>query len=106
MPHSRFNALALFSALLIAFSAIAPTSTAFAAGQRPVCPGPAAPGDTRCHAWILRPDASSAPTGLSPATIKSVYAFSTSSTAGSGKTIAIVDAYNDPSAESDLGVFD
>lgn len=106
MPHSRFNGLALFSALLIALSAVAPSSTAFAAGPRPVCPGPAAPGDSRCHAWILRPDASGAPTGLSPATIKSVYAFSTSLTAGAGKTIAIVDAYNDPTAESDLAVFD
>jgi subtilase family serine protease len=51
------------------------------------------------------PDARSAPTGLSPATIKSVYNFPTSSTTGAGKTIAIVDAYDDPSAESDLGVF-
>ncbi len=71
---------------------------------KPVCPGPAAPGDARCHSYA-RPNASSSPTGLSPATIKSVYSFSTSSTAGAGKTIAIVDAYNDPNAESDLGVF-
>ncbi|MBK9715347.1 MAG: S53 family peptidase [Kouleothrix sp.] len=49
--------------------------------------------------------ASTSPTGLSPATIKSVYSFSTSSTAGAGKTIAIVDAYDDPTAESDLNVF-
>jgi subtilase family serine protease len=49
--------------------------------------------------------ASSSPTGLSPATIKSVYSFPTSSTAGTGKTIAIVDAYDDPTAESDLAVF-
>ncbi len=49
--------------------------------------------------------ASTSPTGLSPATIKSVYSFSTSSTAGAGKTIAIVDAYDDPTAESDLAVF-
>jgi len=49
--------------------------------------------------------ASSSPTGLSPATIKSVYNFPTSSTAGAGKTIAIVDAYDDPTAEADLGVF-
>ncbi len=45
------------------------------------------------------------PTGLSPATIKSAYDFPTSLSAGAGKTIAIVDAYNDPTAESDLGVF-
>jgi subtilase family serine protease len=49
--------------------------------------------------------ASTSPTGLSPATIKSAYNFPTSSTAGAGKTIAIVDAYDDPTAEADLGVF-
>src|SRR6266536_13330 len=49
--------------------------------------------------------ASSSPTGLSPATIKSAYNFPTSATAGAGKTIAIVDAYDDPTAESDLAVF-
>jgi len=57
------------------------------------------------HPLKVRPDASTSPTGLSPATIKSVYNYSTSSTAGAGKTIAIVDAYNDPTAESDLAVF-
>src|SRR6185369_16495905 len=51
------------------------------------------------------PNVGTSPTGLSPATIKSVYSFSTSSTAGAGKTIAIVDAYDDPTAESDLAVF-
>ncbi len=49
--------------------------------------------------------AASAPAGLSPATIKGVYSFPTSSMAGAGATIAIVDAYNDPTAENDLGVF-
>ena len=48
---------------------------------------------------------STAPTGLSPAMIKSAYNFSTSATAGAGQTIAIVDAYDDPTAESDLAVF-
>ena len=105
MSRQRFDALALLMALILALSAAAPTNTAWAAGQQPVCPGPVAEGFTRCHAWILRPRASSSPTGLSPATIKSVYQFSTSSTAGTGKTIAIVDAYDDPSAESDLAVF-
>jgi subtilase family serine protease len=51
------------------------------------------------------PQAGRGPTGLSPATIKSVYNYSTSQTAGAGKTIAIVDAYDDPTAESDLAVF-
>ncbi len=69
-----------------------------------VCPGPAAPGDARCH-LVARPQASSSPTGLGPATIKSVYNFPTGSTAGTGHTIAIVDAYDDPTAENDLNVF-
>jgi subtilase family serine protease len=70
----------------------------------PVCPGPVAQGYARCHSRVF-PNASSSPTGLSPATIKSVYSFSTSQTVGSGQTIAIVDAYDDPNIESDLGVF-
>lgn len=49
--------------------------------------------------------ASSGPTGFSPAQVKAAYSFSTSATAGTGQTIAIVDAYDDPTAESDLAVF-
>ncbi len=87
-------------------AALAAPAQALAAGSafEHVCPGPASQGTARCHA-VARPNASTSPTGLSPATIKSVYSFSTSSTAGAGKTIAIVDAYDDPTAESDLGVF-
>lgn len=58
------------------------------------------------HLKLARPKATTSPTGLSPSTIKSAYNFPTSSTAGAGKTIAIVDAYNDPNIEADLGVFD
>jgi subtilase family serine protease len=69
-------------------------------------PASAAPLERYAHHPLhVRPAATTSPTGLSPATIKSVYAFSTSSTAGAGKTIAIVDAYDDPTAESDLNVF-
>ncbi len=80
-----------------------------ARGERPVCPGPAEPGSARCHARIATdggsPFATTTPAGLSPATIKAAYGFSTSASAGAGKTIAIVDAFDDPSAESDLAVF-
>ena len=74
-----------------------------------VCPA-AAIGAAHCHALVVgdahgNPLASTAPTGLSPSTIKSAYNYTTSSTAGAGTTIAIVDAYDDPNAESDLGVF-
>jgi subtilase family serine protease len=53
----------------------------------------------------VQPNASTSPTGLSPATIKSAYGFMTSATAGAGHTIAIVDAYDDPTAKADLDVF-
>jgi len=79
------------------------------ASSRAVCPSPPI-GYAHCHVLVVtdrngNPSATSSPTGLSPATIKSVYGFPTSSTAGSGTTIAIVDAFDDPSAESDLAVF-
>ena len=103
MKVTRFAASLLVMLMLFVF----PFSALAAPGDhgQPVCPGPASPGSTHCHAWILRPQASTSPTGLSPATIKSVYNFPTSSTAGAGKTIAIVDAFNDPTAESDLAAF-
>ncbi|GCF08928.1 S53 family peptidase [Dictyobacter arantiisoli] len=44
------------------------------------------------------------PSGLSPANLQSAYKLPSSS-AGSGQTVAIVDAYNDPNAESDLAVY-
>ena len=72
-------------------------------GARPVC-GFVTRGNVRCIAWA-RPNASSSPVGLTPAIMKSAYGFSTSNTAGTGKTIALVDAYNDPNAASDLSVF-
>ncbi|MGH3381702.1 MAG: S53 family peptidase [Actinoallomurus sp.] len=45
-----------------------------------------------------------APSGLSPANLQSAYKLP-SSTAGSGQTVAIVDAYDDPNAEADLNVY-
>jgi len=75
-----------------------------AANYQHVCPGPAGPDTARCHA-VVKPQASTSPTGLSPAQIKSAYNFTTSLTAGAGKTIAIVDAFDDPTAENDLNVF-
>ncbi len=46
------------------------------------------------------------PFGLSPAQIKAAYSWPTKLTAGSGQTIAIVDAHDNPAVESDLAVFD
>ncbi|MET8809149.1 S53 family peptidase [Streptomyces sp. NPDC004546] len=44
------------------------------------------------------------PSGYGPADLQSAYNLP-SSTAGSGQTIAIVDAYDDPTAEADLAVY-
>ncbi len=99
-------ATAVAASLLLAVSGSAANGNAAAAA---VCPG--SPLDSaHCHALVVvdahgNPDATTSPTGLSPATIKSAYGFSTSSTAGAGQTVAIVDAYDDPTAESDLAVF-
>jgi subtilase family serine protease len=104
---SRALALVAFAALVVALNAYATPSNAAAQPQK-VC-GPAGVMMARCHALLsmngVGTFATSSPTGLSPATIKSVYSFTTSSTAGAGKTIAIVDAFDDPTAENDLAVF-
>ncbi len=64
-------------------------------------------GSAACDA-ILRVDGAkpnaSSPGGFNPADLQSAYALPSSS-AGSGQTVAIVDAYNDPNAEADLGVY-
>jgi subtilase family serine protease len=57
------------------------------------------------HPFRVHGSTTAAPTGLSPAQVQAAYSFPTSSTAGTGETIAIVDAYNDPSIASDLNVF-
>lgn len=72
--------------------------------SQPVCPGPAAPGDALCTSRVF-PDASTSPVGLTPAKMIAAYAFPTGPTAGVGQTIAIVDAYDLPTAESDLNAF-
>ncbi len=55
------------------------------------------------QANAVTPDAAT-PSGYFPADLVSAYKLP-SSTAGSGQTVAIVDAYDDPSAEADLGVY-
>lgn len=94
--------------LLLAFIVLAAPGHSFASSTHSsrsfihVCP--AAPvGYARCHALLVTPNASS-PSGYNPVDLQSAYNLP-SSTAGSGQTVAIVDAYNDPNAESDLGVY-
>ncbi|MFF4501925.1 putative Ig domain-containing protein [Streptomyces sp. NPDC001401] len=71
----------------------------------------AAPGHASCFAQrrtdikqrLASAVAAAAPSGLSPANLHSAY--NLPSTGGSGLTVAIVDAYNDPNAESDLATY-
>jgi subtilase family serine protease len=71
-----------------------------------VCPS-AAPGEARCHSLVRvdnqgQPLAAGQPSGYSPADLRSAYGLSSG---GAGQTIAIVDAYDDANAESDLAVY-
>ncbi len=73
-----------------------------------VCPS-AVVGSARCHSFVRvdatgAPLATTVPNGYGPADLVSAYKLP-SATAGTGQTIAIVDAYDDPKAESDLGVY-
>jgi subtilase family serine protease len=54
----------------------------------------------------VKGNATKAPTGLSPATTRHAYGFDLITNQGAGQIIGIVDAYDDPNIESDLGVFD
>ncbi|MFJ9901563.1 putative Ig domain-containing protein [Streptomyces sp. NPDC101152] len=71
----------------------------------------AAPGHASCFAQrrtdirqrLASAVAAATPSGLSPANLHSAY--NLPSTGGSGLTVAVVDAYNDPNAASDLATY-
>src|SRR5690348_17215452 len=63
-------------------------------------------GAAACQAQVVtdpngKPAASGSPSGLNPPDIRSAYKL----TASGSATVAIVDAFDDPAAESDLGVY-
>jgi N-acetylneuraminic acid mutarotase len=115
------------SAILIFSTLAAGTATAAehlrahdSAGQAPVgsapyqraCGLPAKPGYATCDA-LVRTDATARqgklaanaiPLGYGPADLQSAYALP-SKTAGQGATVALIDAYNDPTAAADLAVY-
>lgn len=92
------------------FLVVVISSAAMAASHQPVCPGPAAHGTARCHARVVvdnrgLPKAAAVPSGAyGPAQFRGAYRLP-STAAGSGQIIGIVDAYDDPNIESDLGVY-
>jgi subtilase family serine protease len=80
------------------------------ANYRAVCPA-AAVGAAHCHALVVtdangNPTASSAPRAGSYGPAQFQTGYNLPLTGGSGQTIGIVDAYNDPNIESDLAVYD
>jgi len=82
--------------------------TAMAASHKAVCHGPAAAGAARCHSQVVTdqkgsPNAAGAPSGYGPVQFRTGYGLTT--TGSSTTTIGIVDAYDDPNIESDLGVY-
>jgi subtilase family serine protease len=102
-------ALAWTGAVLPATAGAAGPATAPAAAtaarqlQHACAAAPA--GFAACHAVRAdRPGVSPLVAGFGPADLQSAYKLP-SATAGSGQTIAIVDAFDDPNAESDLAVY-
>ena len=59
--------------------------------------------DVKAHKGLFAA-AATAPAGYGPSDLQSAYNLP-SATAGSGQTVAIVDAYDDPNAEADLQVY-
>jgi subtilase family serine protease len=103
-----------FSALVplvaaLAFSGAAPAQAVNGhANYRAVCPSPVS-GHARCLSKVItdargNPLATSGPTGFGPAQFHGGYNLPT--TGPAGQTIAIVDAYNDPTVKADLDTYD
>jgi subtilase family serine protease len=106
-----------FNAANAATSSAPSVHRASAAGQdyRDACP-PATPGHFACNALVrtnIRPQLAragasraAAVSGYGPTQLQSAYNLaSAAASGGSGQTVAVVDAYDDPSAESDLAVY-
>jgi len=67
--------------------------------------GPSSPGHARPPLHINPYVTSSTPTGKTPSQLRNAYGFSSIDNRGAGQTIAIIDAFDHPNIERDLGVF-
>ncbi|MFF0750619.1 putative Ig domain-containing protein [Streptomyces sp. NPDC004267] len=113
---SVIGAAALISGGLLAAASPSAASTApptpapSAVHTQRLCSEPTKHGFMACHA-LARTDLKQqlslapnlAPSGYGPTDLQSAYALPAS--AGAGATVAIIDAYDDPSAESDLATY-
>ena len=82
------------------------------AGVREVCPAPARAAQAQCMALArtntrhyLGVAAHQAPSGYGPASLQSAYGLTAAASGGTGETVAVVDAYDDPNAAADLAVY-
>jgi subtilase family serine protease len=115
MSSKRCRWAAALGAVVVAGAVAAPARADWHAFRGPnagydrsVCGSPAA-GQARCLAQVETDAAGHAvaratPAGYGPAQLQTAYTLPSSS-AGGGQTVAIVDAYNDPNAESDLAAY-
>ncbi|WP_162242573.1 FG-GAP-like repeat-containing protein [Leifsonia sp. Leaf336] len=66
-------------------------------------------GRAACFAEVVQgvasPSVGAAPAGYGPADLRAAYALTAATTAGAGATVAVIDAFDLPSAESDLATY-
>jgi len=102
----------IIASALIATVLISAAPAGAAAGGKGVTKRACAAGighAVRCDAIIASNSTrtlQASPNGLSPSQVLAAYSFPTNPSAGAGKTIAIVDAFDDPTAQRDLNTFD
>jgi subtilase family serine protease len=94
----------------------APATASHGVSVARACAAPTQKGDMACNALQVTAGtpksahaesdltAAAAPSGYGPASLQAAYNLP-SATSGSGQTVAIVDAYDDPNAESDLATY-
>ena len=107
----RFLGLVCSAGLAAGVSAVLPGAVVVASGghvhgHAAVC-APGA-GETRCLSYIVtedgHPSSSVVPQGYGPGDLQAAYALPSASN-GAGQTVAIVDAFDDPRAESNLATY-
>ncbi|WP_179404382.1 S53 family peptidase [Burkholderia guangdongensis] len=104
MPNHRLPSLLMTALCLPLFA----STVALAAGgdQPSYVEGTRAPKGFARPPFHTHTHASTASVvGFTPAAVRHAYGFDTITNQGNGMTVAIVDAYDDPNIESDLGTF-
>jgi subtilase family serine protease len=110
--HRRSFVVQISALVMVGAAAMLPGALAHAANahasSKAVCPAPAF-GAARCHAFVVTDAngnvaAAASPNGYGPAQFHGAYTLP--ATAPNAQTIAIVDAYDDPTAKADLDTFD